>query len=224
MEVNIVDTGRRIHPRGGGAADNPFASEHVRPGMVDFDDDSRNEDVVQSLFDDFERARFRGQILGRHGAGKTTLLVHLAHEAVRRGHPVELWHRRTRERLTPDDGPPKRVIYAIDSFDRRWPWTQLRTRSGRRLTRGGLLVTTHRRIGLPTLHTRNVTPKQAIRIARQLLGDRVMELPSESAMAAMLETAHGNFRIVLRQLYDGWERQTRARASREKPLAPIQSR
>jgi len=196
-------------------ATNPFASRFIRPGAVPFFFPAAGdaEEVIGRL----RRHRWRGQIVGPHGSGKSTLLatlqplleqagcsVHRAtlHQGQRRlprGFPRPIWRA--------GDSTPLLVVDGCEQLS-RWRWWQLRWWVRR--YRAGLLITTHRPLGLPSIWETRVDEDLARRVVTYLL-DRAdrdpstqptpVHLTSEEIGAALLQ-AGGDLREALFRLYD----------------------
>jgi len=72
---------------------------------------------------------------------------------------------------------------------------------------GGLVLTTHSDLGLPTLIHTSVTIGTAHMIVCRLLEGWQVEPPSESVVAGILKRHDGNMRLMLFELYDWFEEQ-----------------
>ena len=192
---------------------NPFAVRCVRPGAAPylFPDGLDAAALVRR----FAALGWRGAVVGPHGSGKSTALASLApalaaagrtpwqvtlHDG-RRTLPGEAW--RDLRGLTPGDA----VVAVIDGYE------QLGWLARRRLRllcwrRGhGLLVTAHGPVGLPVLLRTEVAPETARRVIDRLRPGG--EAPSEADLARRLQAWQGNFREVLFEMYDEYERSER---------------
>jgi stage III sporulation protein SpoIIIAA len=159
---------------------NPFATCWTRPGALPFrfDEGASAAAFVAKL----AAHNWLGQIVGPHGSGKTTLLATLAPLLQAAGRRVE-------------------VVDGYEELSRVTRW-RLRQRCFR--SRSGLLVTSHRPMGLPTLI--ELAPDRA------LLEQLVAELCADAATPitrADVDASHGrhgrNVREILFDLYDRHE-------------------
>jgi hypothetical protein len=175
-------------------AHNPFSTRHTRPGAIPF----RFPEGLDAagLTDRLEANGWRGQIVGPHGSGKSTLLEALLPELSRRRSVIRVELHGDARRLPAEvwdagDG----TLVVIDSYEQLDWWTRRRVRKRCR----GLLVTAHRRSGLPDLYRTGVTAELAAAIVRGLLADEIPDL------ARRLAFHRGNLREVLFELYDRYE-------------------
>lgn len=146
--------------------DNPFATRYTKPGAIPFlfaDGESCSE-----IVHDFERAGLQGQIIGTHGSGKSTLLYMIAEQLRRCSYNVRHLRIRPKENgcflmampfistngqptaATCDSKNTKRV-YLIDGFEQLNRIHRLLTIRWIATQNSGVIVTTHRTVGLPTL-------------------------------------------------------------------------
>jgi energy-coupling factor transporter ATP-binding protein EcfA2 len=188
-------------------ASNPFATRFTRPGAIPFRFPAGEDDGT--FVERLRLNNWRGQIVGPHGSGKSTLLAALVpalEAAGRRVLLVALHEGDRRLRFSRADWQELSAssLLIIDGYEQlgrlaRWS-VDLRCRR-----RGcGLLVTTHRDLGLPVLFTTNPHLGLAIELARELLP------PGESAIRdsdieAAWHRRHGNVREMLFDLYDLFE-------------------
>lgn len=190
---------------------NPFATRHTSPGRL-VPRAMNGEPLDLAALLDCVRAVRSAAIEGRHGAGKTTLLRALAAALAERDTLAGLVRPRSRADA-PDvlravrAATPGRVL-CVDSWEalgRAWAaairWTARR--------RGvGLLVTSHRPTGLPTL--------VRCETSATLLTRLVEDLPPHHGLvtAPDVEEAfrrhRGDIREALYDLYDRFERRARA--------------
>ena len=191
-----IDTGR-----------NPFCASRLRPRAGAFLFSSGQS--VQQLVEQLRRAAWRGQIVGPHGSGKSTLLGSLlpAIESSGRTTCLAVLHDAQR-RLPPefraevDSHSPD--VLAIDGFEQLSPWNRFLIRRLCRRRGLGLLVTTHRPIGLPDLFHTAIDVPLAWRVVEQLQRD-CPPLVTFSDVAQRLPRHGGNLREALFELYDLYE-------------------
>jgi len=194
---------------------NPFSTRFVRPGMVEpLDAEGRPIDLAALA------ARLCklgcGAIEGSHGHGKTTLLAALAAELTAVGHHAPLIKLRTAAdaggaiaailrapragRGRCDETPASFIC--IDSWE-CLGWRRVLVRLAARARGCGLLVTSHRRTGLPVLWTCGTS--------RELLSAIVHSLPKHDGritagdVVAAFVAHGGNLRESLFFLYDRFE-------------------
>jgi hypothetical protein len=191
------------------AWDNPFAVRHVRPGAVPYlFAEGQDAAALVRRFADLGR---RAAVLGPHGSGKSTLLATLLPAFAAAGHPTCQVTLHDGQRTLPPEAwdtlgrlPADRGVAVIDGYEQLGWLARYRLRSlcGRR--GHGLLVTAHRPVGLPVLLGTDVSAAVARRVIAGLR--QGAEPPSEAELAARLRDRGGNFREVLFELYDEFER------------------
>lgn len=175
---------------------NPFSTRFVEPAAVPylFPDGVTAADLVRRLAESGDR----GQIVGPHGSGKSTLLAallpHLTGRHVRLNEaeptlPADVWEL------------PAEHLLVIDGFEQ----LGYRTRRRLRYRPGGLLVTAHRPMGLPTLYRTDVPAETAARVVDRLLPPDGRGLLDGYDLVARLRARRGSLREVLFELYDRWE-------------------
>jgi hypothetical protein len=181
---------------------NPFSARFVEPGAIPY----QLPGGVAGLVARFEAAGGWGEVVGPHGSGKSTLvaslLPHLGAWSVRRVRlstsaralPADLW---------PLPGP--RPLLVIDGFEQLGWLARRRVVRGCRRAGAGLLVTTHRSVGLPPLHHTDVTPEAMAWVLARLLPADAGGVLADFDAAARLRSHHGSLREVLFELYDRWE-------------------
>lgn len=177
---------------------NPFATCWTSPEAIAFTPtaDANVRDCIAKL----EANRWRGEIVGPHGVGKSTLLRSLAQAAEQCGRRVA-WLRAGRNAQAPRSAD----VILLDSFEtlsswRRWQW---------RRRPGGLVVTAHRSVGLPTLARLRPTLADASALFEQLTDARATRV-TPNDLARSFELRRGNIRDVWFDLYDLHERHTRS--------------
>ena len=198
------------HP--GSAILNPFASRYTRPGCLpplDYMGRCIDADAMLSAFDHMGAM---ASIRGPHGAGKSTLLTHLADRWEDRGMAVERVRLRTRadmaQALACIGRAPDAGLVCIDSWELAGGFARWRACRKARSVGCRLLVTEHRRTGLPALIECRTTAALLGKIVSQLpdhhrwFGTLIDSLDIEAAFAL----SGGNLREAIAELYDRFER------------------
>lgn len=204
---------------------NPFSASRIQPGAIEYIFSPKQaEERFWQRFLGFGRC---GQIIGAHGSGKSTLIHWLVPRLAQRGLDVRLI------RLGSDEPQPsvsdsevstwgRDTQVIVDGYEQlSWRWRALLRRQRRR-SRWGLVVSTHRHVGLATLYRTSVTPELAYRIVARLLsryphrelilqsthcqsGVPGRQMLSIHAVARALSRHGGNMRETLFSLYDECE-------------------
>jgi len=178
-------------------ADNPFAAQRIDAMRYELRG-MRWDDLLARL----ERLNRRAAIIGPHGSGKTTLMEALGHRLASDGWDIRLHRLRRDDRVVPRTFTAwlaPATILLLDSAGCLGPagWLALLRRSA---GAGGLIVTAHRRMLLPTLIRTSVDAPMMARLVERLVGGPSPWSAGE--LAAMLRARQGNARQVLRDLYD----------------------
>lgn len=189
---------------------NPFATRHTRPGrLVPRDAGGTPLDLAALL----TRARSLGSaaIEGPHGVGKTNLLTTLAGLL----DESDLLAGLVRPRAMRDGAAVLRAVLrarpgttlCIDSWDTIGAAWAVAVRAAAWLCRVGLIVTSHRATGMPTVARCGTTPALLARLVSELPGHggRIDACDVEQAFAAH----GGDIREALYDLYDRFERRVR---------------
>ena len=192
---------------------NPFCTRFTQPGAIPFlfHGESSELDVSQ-LIDRFRELQSTAQIVGPHGSGKSTLLESLIPAMLDAGMDIE------RITLRSADSSPEHIVamvsdldsdihVVIDGFEQLNWWQRRSVRRVAQKNHLGLLVTTHKNCGLPTLLSTNVTPELLLQLVNHLYPESEI---GRNELAAMLETHEGNAREVFFALYDLWQSKTAA--------------
>mgnify|MGYP002623929485 CR=1 FL=1 len=195
-------------PRVKSQASNPFCADRLRPGAIDyiFVDGTNITDLLHKL----RESNWRGEIVGPHGTGKSTLIQTLLPKLANEEFNVRLGTFRggafhwASEGAATNGSTHLREIVVIDGFEQlsplaRWKWKWLT-----RWRRQGLLVTSHRSVGLPRLLTSNVNCDLARQVVQQIAGEEMAGLTADDVDAA-LDQADGNLRDAMFRLYDVFE-------------------
>lgn len=192
---------------------NPFATRFVRPGSLEFLFPQGLD--AQRLVERLRDTRWWGQIIGVHGAGKTTLLHTLVPRLQQADRRVVWFTFSAGQRRLPADllgqwnDWDSRSQVIIDGYEQLGRMARWRLRRQCRRRGCGLLVTSHRGIGFPTL----LEVHSSLHLVQQL----VEQLVRTSPMADDLVTLNHedvsrqyavwgeNVRELLFGLYDLYE-------------------
>lgn len=198
------------------APSNPFSTRFIRPGAIGFRF-AAGESVSRCV--DFLRCHgWRGQVVGPHGSGKSTLLrslqIPLAECAELRW--TQVIPRESGRGWSLVDEPidhfaehaaraiSKPKIWVIDGFDCLNWFTRGRIQRDARRERAGLLISTHRDLGLPTLHRTGFSPQDFCQLARWLARNFNTHLELDAIRRAYARH-RPNVREALFELYDHCE-------------------
>jgi hypothetical protein len=166
-----------------------------------------------SLVDRLEQLGWWAQIIGPHGSGKSTLVHSLLPYLEQRNRDPRLitlsaGQRRLPWRGAEQPGWSTRTLVVLDGYEQLGLWNRWRLRRRCSIRLAGLLVTTHRDAGFPTLFQTHVTADLARSLVADLLADSSVPIAVEDVDAAL--TRHQqNLREVLFDLYDLYERRRR---------------
>lgn len=190
-------------PRSEAARDerNPFAVPFVKPGAIPYlFPHGGSLDEIVALFQALGR---RGEILGPHGSGKSTLIAALLAYWKEREIPVVHYALHAGERRLPPSAVAwnSQTIIVVDGAEQLSWWSRFRLRRRVRSTGAGLLWTTHRPLGLPTLWTTGPDPDVAQAVVDQLLRESSVKVSADD-VAATFNRCRGNLRETLFALFD----------------------
>ena len=190
---------------------NPFSTRFTRPGRIEPLDDAGRPVDVDGLLERLRDLGGTAAIVGPHGSGKSTLLAHLAEAIERRGGQSP----RIRLRSWRDGLAAWRAIFqsvagatvCIDSWECIGPATRILLRLAARLSGCGLLVTSHRGVGMPELARCGTSASLLRAIVRSLphCPDWHGTLICEADIEAAFANHGGNLRESLYTLYDRFE-------------------
>lgn len=190
---------------------NPFSSRAVRPGAMAylFPDGTTSRQLVERL----AAHEWLGQIIGPHGSGKSALLASLRPAIEAAGRRVVQFTLHDGERRMPAEfrevkDAANSVVIVVDGYEQLGRLSRWHLRRRYRKESWGLLVTTHRDLGLPTILQTVATPELAIALVNQLQSSGPQLVSADDVRAAFARNA-GNLRLVLMELYDQYERRRR---------------
>jgi hypothetical protein len=191
------------------AASNPFSAARVRPGAIEYQFPDGN--TCSSILQRLALHGWWGQVVGPHGSGKSTLVASLAsHWKNFNRKPLEITLHDRQRRLErgfwqqPDINAATQII--VDGYEQlSWPQRARLKRFCRR-RRCGLLVTSHRSVGLPTVYQTRTELQIIEAIVERLTVEHDWHIAPHTL--SQLITSHGgNVREVLFELYDLYESQ-----------------
>ena len=183
---------------------NPFSTRWTRPGACPFL--FPPQVTLQQLTDQLAADRGWGQIVGVHGSGKSTLLslllprlhVPVIHFTLSRGQgslPVSL--------KDPQLQACHQVI--VDGYEQLSRWQRYQLKHFCRCSRKGLLVTTHKPLGLPTLFSTEPSLELAQRLVAYLQRNQAPRIVAADVCRHYPHHSH-NLRELFFSLYDLFER------------------
>jgi energy-coupling factor transporter ATP-binding protein EcfA2 len=194
---------------------NPFSTRFTRPGRIEPLDGTGRRVDIDALLERFHGLGSTAAIVGPHGSGKSTLLTHLAEAIERRGGQSL----RIRLHSWRDAFAAWTVIrrsaagdtVCIDSWECVGPTTRILLRLAARLSRCGLLVTSHRGAGMPELMRCGTSASLLSAIVRSLPDHACWykTLIDEADIEAAFANHSGNLRESLYELYDRFESRRR---------------
>ena len=183
---------------------NPFSATRIGPDKVAFLFPPGQS--AAGLLERLYAAGWRGQIVGPHGSGKSTLLAALLAAAGLAGRRCLVVALRDGQRRLPREflaaarsGPLD--LLAVDGYEQLGRWHRFLLGRLCRRRRLGLVVTSHRPVGLPELFRTAVDPALAWRVAERLQGG-FPPLVTFADVADRLAAHGGDLRETLFDLYD----------------------
>lgn len=206
-----------LHPLPEG---NPFSTRFTRPGALPFHFDEGED--ASHVVGQLRQHNWFGQIIGPHGSGKSTLLAALRPALEAEGRDVRLVQLRQSERplnriaaavlgdrhASLEQLAPRRLTpvtqLIVDGYEQLGPVARWVIKARCRRRGCGLLVTSHRDAGLPTIYSTRPSLALAVAIVRRLTAaaDAIDDADVEAAWLAH----GGNLREMLFHLYDSYER------------------
>ena len=187
---------------------NPFATRYVRPGALPYLFPAGTD--AAALVARLRRHGWWGQITGPHGSGKSTLLQTLLPPLEDAGRRIALYELHPgATRLSAAREPPgswdDRTQVVIDGYELLGWLPRLWLRRTCAARHAGLLVTAHRRRGLPEIWQTEVTFELASRVVGLLTAGWTGPAVSADAVAQAFAAHPGNLREMLFALYDCYE-------------------
>ena len=202
---------------------NPFSTRRVRPGAIVYIFPAG--DNAGRMAERLKDAGWRGEIVGPHGSGKSALLATLI-PAMRllEMEPIliELHDGQRRLPIAPQRLSLQRgcSVLIVDGYEQLGRWARFRLGRFCRRQGIGLLITSHRPMGLPELHRTSPTEELARQIVDKLLADERCEdaffagLGGEEIKNAFARHG-GDIREMLFELYDLYEQRRHGRGRKE---------
>lgn len=186
---------------------NPFATCWTRPGAMAFR--FGNGQTATDFVGRLAAQRWQGAIIGPHGCGKSTLLETLkpALLAADRHIHATVLHDGQR-RLPPNtfkNWQSSKTIVIVDGYEQLGWFERMRLVRHCRRTNVGLLVTSHRRIQIPTLVRLEPDRDLALHLVNSLCS-RVSTPVTPSDVFASHACHGSNIREILFDMYDRHER------------------
>ncbi len=190
-----------------GSTTNPFSTRYTRPGSLAFRfaDGSSLEQLVARL----NQQGGWGQIIGPHGSGKSTLLATLC-DSLKSQWRVARFSLVSQQRRLPANWQPMLHqrdvdLVVVDGMEQLGMWSRKRLIQHCRRQGTGLLVTTHRKLGLPVLYQVQPSLKVTQEIVRELLVGQGDKCPSQADVCQLYQRLGPNVRELLFALYDWYE-------------------
>lgn len=196
-----------------GAPANPFSSHLVEParGGYIFTGGAGLDGVLTQL----RRAGWRGELIGPCGAGKSTLLTDIQHALEGNGRAVVRWQCSDVQRHLPRGWLSRwreAGVIMVDGAERLNRLELIALGMVTRQRRQGLVITTHRRVGVGTAIWVRPNPKALAQKIAMLLAGQDGSAPDsinslENQLRKRLAHCKGNAREVLFDLYAEFERE-----------------
>ncbi len=190
---------------------NPFSTRRVRPGALPYFFPAGED--ASAVLRRLAAGGWRGQIVGPHGSGKSTLLAALLPAIEKSGRRVILVELHDGQRRLPEKGTfyfskkvecPLFPVLVIDGYEQLPWWRRLLLERRCRRHALGLLVTSHRSVGLPEVFQTHVDLLLVNKIVSHLLAGWPGVIATED-IAACLARHGDDLREALFELYDLFE-------------------
>ena len=176
---------------------NPFSTKFIRPGAITYQ--CKPGESISYYVDKFLSFGMRGQVIGPHGTGKSTFVITLQKELVAQGYKVCLitLHSTDKSELKHLRSLDRHSILILDGFEQLPFWRRWWIIQSTRWRSIGLLTTSHRSFGLPTLLETSVDLETAQNLIKMLTHS---EAPNN--LDSLLKKHNGNLRETFFDLYD----------------------
>lgn len=184
--------------------ENPFSTKFVRPGALAYRLFPRRR--LDDLLQRFETIGRAAQIVGPHGSGKSTLLADLVRRWEQKAERVVVLELHDGRRKLPrglaavcqKEDP---TILAVDGYEQLSSAARRGVRRFCRRNGLGLVVTSHRSVGLPDLA--RCTPSLGLvgQLVRELVDDEDFHI-AEDEIRRSFDRHEGNVREILFDMYD----------------------
>jgi hypothetical protein len=193
---------------------NPFSTRFVRPGAIEYI--FPDETDAKRMIDRLQSNGWRGEIVGPHGSGKSALLSTLIPAIRQAGKTPLLVELHDNQRKLPIDLArlSTKSVLIVDGYEQLGRWSRFRLRLFCRRHGIGLLITSHRPMGFPKLHSTEPTAELTQQIVKKLLdneqfADGSFEEPDLEYIEKSLARHGGDIREILFELYDLYEQRRR---------------
>jgi predicted ATPase len=187
---------------------NPFATGNIRPGAIPFFFPPGKS--VATVIEQLAQQNWQGEILGPHGSGKSTLLAAMMEPLGVRGRNLVSFTLRSGERRLPLHTVTwtADTLVIVDGAEQLSWLSRWRLRRQCRISRAGLLWTTHRPLGLPLLWQTQPDLALMQQVVGHLLAENRVQLSPQQISAAF-----GDVRETLFRLYDLFQQRSRQESS-----------
>jgi hypothetical protein len=188
-------------------AQNPFSTRRVRPGAIRFHFPAGKS--AGGLVERLRKNHWQGQIVGPHGSGKSALVSSLIAAIGQTGRGTFLIELHDGQRRLPAS---LRRAFAIepgtvvicDGYEQLGLWGRFTLRRLCHRRRLGLVVTSHRSVGMPDVFRTTTSLALAQRIVHDLLESEPPAVTTDD-VAQRFVFHQGNMREILFDLYDLYE-------------------
>lgn len=184
---------------------NPFSTRYICPDAAAylFPEGTDTSGVIATL----RESDWWGEIVGPHGSGKTTLLHTLVPRMEETGRRVESYvlHQSGRRLVLPRRTRcewNRETQVVVDGYEQLSWIDRMRIKRACRTRGAGLLVTSHKSVGLPRIWRTGTSLELAQALVDCLLPAEYASWISAEDVANAFSACHGNLREVLMALYD----------------------
>ena len=187
---------------------NPFTSTRIQPGAFPFLFLEEASDSPKQLVEKLATFRWRGEIVGPHGSGKSTLIASLIPLCEQQGKLVVHLRLSDGQRSLPWGALTapwsSQTLVVIAGYEQLSWLSRLRLQWRLRSSGAGLLITTHKPTGQPTLLTIRPTWEVAQKVSARLQEGYIHPLSAEEIRDSY-NRHHPNVREMLFDLYDRYQ-------------------